>query len=254
MTAAVRYDGPAELRTRGTLLVIPGRGESQATYNRLASRLAADSYHVRVLPAPVIDDADVVDSLNGYATVVADEVDAETVRPLVLIGSDTGALVAAGILPILEAAEVSPEAVVLAGLPGRGRLQNGAWQDELVVRTQCHVHQGVLTEDAAVVRGTLSAAVPVELFDRAELETSAAHHVVLHGDEDPLAEYEEVAQFVKGKPSAQLSVVVGAHHDVLNDIYHRAVSAAIVTFLERLRGSTSLDPIVRVEYSAWSAG
>jgi alpha-beta hydrolase superfamily lysophospholipase len=252
--SAVRYDGPAGLRTRGTLLVIPGRGESQATYHRLAGRLAADSYHVRVLPAPAVDDADVAGSLAAYAEVITREVDAESVLPLVLIGSDTGALVAAGVLPILDAGEVQPAAVVLAGIPGRGRLQQGEWQDELVVRTQCHVHQGVLTDDANVVRGTLSVAVPTELFEHAEQESSTVHHVVLHGDEDPLAEYEEVAQFVKGKPSAQLAVVVGGHHDVLNDIYHRSVSAAIVTFLERLRGSTSLDPIVRVEYSAWTAG
>jgi alpha-beta hydrolase superfamily lysophospholipase len=250
--SAVPYDGPAGLRTRGTVLVIPGRGETQATYKRLASRLAADSYHVRVLPAPVIDDADVAGSLSSFANVVVSEVDADTVRPLVLIGCDTGALVTAGILPIVEASEVA--AVVLAGIPGRGRTQPGEWQDELIVRTQCHVHQGVLTDDANVERGTLSAAVPAELFDLAEDESSAAHHVVLYGDEDPLADFEETAQFVKGKQSAQLAVVVGAHHDVLNDIYHRAVSAALVTFLERLRGSKTLDPIVRVEYSSWSAG
>jgi alpha-beta hydrolase superfamily lysophospholipase len=252
--SAVRYDGPAGLRTRGTVLVIPGRGESQATYNRLASRLAADSYHVRVLPPPALDADDVAGSLDSYAAVVTSEVDAETVHPLVLIGSDTGALVAAGILPIVEAADVLPAAVVLAGIPGRGRSQQSAWQDELVVRTQCHVHQGVLTDDPTVVRGALATAAPTELFDQAEKESSAAHHVVLHGDEDPLAEYEEVAQFVKGKPSAQLAVVVGAHHDVLNDIYHRAVAAAVVTFFERLRGGPSLDPIVRVEYSSWTAG
>jgi alpha-beta hydrolase superfamily lysophospholipase len=251
---SVRYDGPAGLRTRGTLLVIPGRGESQATYNRFASRLAADSYHVRVLPSPALDDAEVSGSLERYAGVVTAEVDAETVLPLVLVGSDTGALVAAGILPLVEAAGVAPAAVVLAGIPGRGRQQQVEWQDELAVRTQCHVHQGVLSDDAAVVRGSLSAAVPAELFDHAENESSTAHHVVLHGDEDPLAEYEEVAQFVKGKPSAQLGVVVGGHHDVLNDIYHRAVAASIVTFLERLRGGVALDPIVRVEYSAWPAG
>ena len=35
-TTFADYTGPAELRTRGTILVVPGRGESEATYRRLA--------------------------------------------------------------------------------------------------------------------------------------------------------------------------------------------------------------------------
>jgi alpha-beta hydrolase superfamily lysophospholipase len=46
-------------------------------------------------------------------------------------------------------------------------------------------------------------------------------------------------------------VVAGARHDVLNDLPHRSVAAAIVGFLERLRGSAAFEPVIRAEYSAW---
>jgi alpha-beta hydrolase superfamily lysophospholipase len=72
-----------------------------------------------------------------------------------------------------------------------------------------------------------------------------------HRDLDPLADREEVAQYVKALPAGQLAVVAGARHDVLNDLPHRSVAAAIVSFLERLRGSAGFEPVVRAEYSAW---
>ena len=50
---------------------------------------------------------------------------------------------------------------------------------------------------------------------------------------------------------ARLSVVRGAHHDVLNDLQHRAVAAEVVTFLEALRNEPSLDPILQVESNGW---
>src|ERR1700691_1853536 len=95
------YTRPQALRTRGTVLVVPGRGESQATYRRFGRRLAADSYRVRVLPAPVIAAADLAGSLERLAAQLADAV-GETgadglVRPLVLIGSDTGAVALAAL-------------------------------------------------------------------------------------------------------------------------------------------------------------
>ena len=43
MTDYLDFDGPAGLRIRGTVLVVPGRGESADTYRRFGSRIAADS-------------------------------------------------------------------------------------------------------------------------------------------------------------------------------------------------------------------
>jgi alpha-beta hydrolase superfamily lysophospholipase len=252
----IRYDGPAELRTRGRILVIPGRGESQATYARLATRLAADSYHVRVLAPPVIDPADV----DGAVTRFARAADAETGadpgdgdRPLVLIGADTGALAIAAALAqgALTGRPPRPDAVVLAGLPGRGRRYAGDWAGELDARTQCSAHRGVLGGDPLTQLGTLATAVADELIDLAFTDRATARHLVLAGDLDPLADREETAHYVKALPAGQLAVVAGAHHDVLNDLPHRSVAAAIVGFLERLRGSAAFEPVVRTEYSAW---
>jgi len=212
-TFVTDYTGPEGLRTRGTVLVVPGRGEGEATYRRFGKRLAADSYRVRVLPAPVIAEADLAGSLERFAAQLADAVAGTgadgPVRPLVLAGSDTGAAALAALVARSVTPDVPwwPQALVLAALPGYAAHQPGSWDDELAVRTHCTVHRGVLSDDESVQRGAL--------------------------------------------PAARLVVVRRAHHDVLNDLQHRSVAAEVVTFLEALRNEPPLEPIVEVESSAW---
>jgi alpha-beta hydrolase superfamily lysophospholipase len=260
-TTFADYTGPEELRTRGTVLVVPGRGEGQATYRRFGRRLAADSYRVRVLSAPVIAEADLAGSLERFAAQLADAVAGTAadgpVRPLVLVGSDTAAAALAALVarpsaqPTAPDAPWWPQALVLAALPGYAAHQPGSWDDELDVRTHCSVHRGVLSDDLSVPRGTLSAAVPGALLDAAYGSTAGLPQLLLAGDADPLADRDALAQAAKALPAARLVVVHGAHHDVLNDLQHRSVAAEIVTFLEALRGEPSLAPIVAVESSAW---
>src|ERR1700685_2326960 len=101
-TFVTDYTGPEGLRTRGTVLVVPGRGEGEATYQRFGRRLAADSYRVRVVSAPVIAEADLAGSLERFAAQLADAVAGTgadgPVRPLVLAGSDTGAAALAALV------------------------------------------------------------------------------------------------------------------------------------------------------------
>ncbi|WP_331750066.1 hypothetical protein [Streptomyces sp. NBC_01707] len=48
MTQYTGHHGPESLRTRGTIVVVPGRGECQAAYTRFGRR-PADAYRVRVV-------------------------------------------------------------------------------------------------------------------------------------------------------------------------------------------------------------
>jgi alpha-beta hydrolase superfamily lysophospholipase len=260
-TFVTDYTGPEGLRTRGTVLVVPGRGESQATYQRFGRRLAADSYRVRVLSAPVVAEADLAGSLERLATQLAGAVAGISadgpVRPLVLVGSDTGAVALAALVArsVLQSGTPDtpwwPQALVLAALPGYAAHQPGSWDDELDVRTHCSVHRGVLSDDGSVQRGTLSAAVPSALLDAAYGSTADVPQLLLVGDADPLADRNALARAAKILPAARLVVVRGAHHDVLNDLQHRSVAAEVVTFLEALRNEPSLEPIVAVGSSAW---
>jgi len=137
MTQYSDYFGPEGLRVRGTVLVVPGRGETRSTYARFGKRLAADAYRVRVIDAPDLDAGD----LDGLTARLADAaegtaVDDGVVRPLVLIGADSGAAAIAALLG--RAAGGEPDAVVLAGLPGLApgaAATAGAWDEELDVRT-----------------------------------------------------------------------------------------------------------------------
>lgn len=69
------YFGPAGLRVRGTVIVVPGRDETRATYTRFGNRLAADAYRVRVIDAPVLEHADPDASLTAFASRLADAVE-----------------------------------------------------------------------------------------------------------------------------------------------------------------------------------
>ncbi|MFD3485283.1 alpha/beta hydrolase [Streptomyces sp. NPDC058665] len=257
MTEYTDHYGPEGLRTRATVIVVPGRGETRATYARLGRRLAADAYRVRVVDAPAIDTRDLAGSLDRFggrlAETVAgttDSADSAVVRPVVLVGADTGAVAVAALLGRDEAlAALRPDAVVLAGLPGGAVATAGTWDEELDVRTSCPAHRGTLTDDSQVRRGSLGDAVPDVLLRAAFDSEADVPALFLVGDSDPLADLDAVVRTAKSRARARLSVVRGAHHDVLNDVQHRSVAAEIVTFLETLRNE--LVPVVAVESSAW---
>lgn len=234
------FAAPEGLRTRGTVLVVAGRGETPASYGRFGARLAADAYRVRVLAGP---SPSLTDAVAGVP---------DLVRPLVLVGADAGAAtVGALVAKPWPDAPWWPDGVVLAGLPGYDTHHTGEWDDELDARTHCPVHRGVLTADPSLQRGAFATTVPAALLDAAYGSTAEQPHLLLVGDADPLASRADLARLAKSLPSVRLSVVRGAHHDVLNDLQHRSVAAEVVSFLEALRGGAPLAPVVHVESSSW---
>jgi hypothetical protein len=251
------YRAPEGLRTRGTVIVVPGRGETPAVYARFGSRLAYDAYRVRIVHPPDADPADATAFLRelahrlsaAIAGIAAERPDG-LVRPLVLAGSDLGA---AGIAALVAdgdpGAEWWPQAVVLAGLPGYRSRRDSGWEDELDLRTHCPVHRGVVASELAVHRGKLADAVPDELLDAAYQSSAGVPQLLLVGDADELADRDAIARAAKALPAARLAIVRGGHHDVLNDLQHRSVAAEVVTFLEALR--TNLTPAIAVEASTW---
>ncbi|MEU0137613.1 alpha/beta hydrolase [Streptomyces sp. NPDC006296] len=258
MTEYTDHHGPAGLRTRGTVLVVPGRGETRSAYARLGARLAADAYRVRVVDAPDLDAGDPDGSLARFgdrlAAAAEDTAAGEDgpVRPLVLVGADRGAVALAALLGGGgEPSAVRPDAVVLAGIPGGGASAGSprGWEEELDVRTACPAHRGTLTRDTGTRRGALDEAVPQALLAAAYAGRTGVPALLLVGDADPLADREALVRTAKALPRARLSVVRGARHDVLNDLQHRSVAAEVVTFLETLRNA--LVPVVTVDASAW---
>src|ERR1700734_3541637 len=124
---------------RGTLIVIPGRGEGPELYERFGRRIAGDAYRVHVVSDPVGDPARTTSEVLAITA---------EVRPYVLVGSDTGALFAAGLVASGQVAGV--DAVVLAGLPtaagpaAADRPGGESWEDELAARTAPPAHRGRL--------------------------------------------------------------------------------------------------------------
>ncbi|MFE9826382.1 alpha/beta hydrolase [Streptomyces sp. NPDC005791] len=254
MTEYTDHHAVEGLRTRGTLVVVPGRGETRATYTRLGRRLAADAYRVRVVDAPELDEGDPAGSLTRFgarlAATAEDSGEDGVVRPLVLVGADSGAVAVAALLGREDVPSAArPDAVVLAAIPSGGAASVGGWEDELDVRTACPAHRGALTEDTGLRRGALDEAIPEALLAAAYAGDIGVPTLLLTGDADPLADREALVRMAKSLPRARLSVVRDAHHDVLNDVQHRSVAAEIVTFLETLRNE--LVPVVTVVSSGW---
>lgn len=239
---------PAGIAPRGTLLVFPGRGEHAGVYERFGKRLAADGYTVSALPVTAGLDAEAAlpraRALAGY----------EPAAPLVLVGSDTGALLA---LQTAAAAdpELPVEGVVLAGTAPTAPVpekeagpaadqEDGDWHAELSARTSCPAHRNRITHDDAFVRGQLKAPVPSHLLVTA---LPALPVLLLHGDADPVTPVEQARALADRLPGATLGVLHEGVHDVLNDITHRTTAAAVVQWLERLRSDRAMTPLLTVE-------
>ncbi|WP_405578746.1 serine aminopeptidase domain-containing protein [Streptomyces sp. NBC_01190] len=241
-TAAHWY--PAEgLLHRGTIVLLPGRGEHPGVYERFGRRLAADAYVVHVLAvAPGTRAADVAAAVDTVA--------GEAARPLVLAGSDTGALHA---LAAAVRTSVAPDALLLAGVPAGGDWSPGeaGWTGELDARTTCPTHRGRLADDPRFAPGALTEPVPAELAAAAESALAAPPAVpalLLHGAADPVAPAGGARALAARLPASTLATVADGRHDTFNDIQHRTVAALVVQWLERLRASGG--PLLSVEGTA----
>ncbi|MGO1768475.1 MAG: alpha/beta hydrolase [Microbacterium sp.] len=223
-----------EAAVRGSVIVAGGRGESDAVYARFARRIAFDGYRVALVTPlgegsrPRTDaeiDAGIREALAG----------ADRGLPVVVIGSDAGAAAA------VRAAPHGATALVLAGLPADDA---GVPEpdDEIDARTACPVHRGVLAVPGAVRTGEL--AEPVEGPGEAELSRVAAPVLAIHGDADRVSPAGAALERLSALSDAEVLLVAGGRHDILNDVSHRSVAAAIVLFLERLR-VPGAEPILR---------
>ncbi|AOS64127.1 alpha/beta hydrolase [Actinoalloteichus hymeniacidonis] len=233
---------PTGIALRGTVIIVPGRGEHPGVYERFGRRISADGYRVWAVADPTVDADRATRQLD---TLIANDA---LPRPLVLVGSDTGALFAAASLADRTApGATSISGLVLAGLPSRAEYwaDTADWQDELDARTGCPTHQGVLDLDPSVRRGALGRRAPAEWFDRADPASITVPILGLHGESDMISPFAGVRGWYDAAPHADLVGLVGGRHDALNDQTHRSAAATTVLFLERLRLGSELPVIAR---------
>ncbi|WP_137292950.1 alpha/beta hydrolase [Nocardioides dongxiaopingii] len=226
------WDEPAGATPRGTLIVLPGRGETAASYQRLGKRLAADAYRVRLVP---VDLDDLTAAREQVEKLLADE---SLPAPKVLVGADSGATLAATLV-----GEVDADAAVIAGLalPGATGDTGATWDDELDARSACPVHRSVIEGDAGFERAALARPLP---WSGLELTAPAKPVLVVHGAADAVSPADAAVAPYAGAPTARTWLVQGGRHDVLNDVSHRSVAATIVLFLESLKLGPDLPPVL----------
>lgn len=224
MPSAFSWDEPEGLAARGTLIVLPGRGEHGGVYERFGRRLAFDAYRVRALGDPAADPS----VLDEAAKLLADE---SLPGPKVLVGSDTGAHYATQLAG-------DADALILVGLP-TSPWTSGSWEEEVEARTACPTHQGRLAADPGFRRGALAEnpELPAPRLDQVTVPVLA-----LHGTDDTVSPLEAAREAYAGS-DVRLVTFNGGRHDVLNDALHRTAAATVVLFLERLRLSPELPAI-----------
>lgn len=238
-TSVSTFDEPAGVAPRGTVILLPGRGEQPGLYRRFGARIAADGYRVRVLPEPTADPHVTAALLKEVLT------DAAVAEPRVLAGVDAGALA------VLHAAADSPapiDALILVGLPDPEQDANDwleSWEDEVEYRASCPTHRGLLADDMLLERGVLCAArIPSALRKPVDLSALSLPVLGLHGDDDLLSPFGAVRTVYAALPEAQTVLVGNGRHDVLNSASHRSVAARVVQFLESLRAGVGAPPIL----------
>jgi pimeloyl-ACP methyl ester carboxylesterase len=227
---AQRWEPVEGLLRRGTVVVFPGRGEHGEVYERLGRRLAYDAYEV------VAVDALPTTPIEELLSLVREQ--SSSARPLILVGSDTGALEA---LQIAYLAGDLVAAVVVAGIASAA-VAVADWDAELEARTACSTHRARLSADQRFDRGSLGQPVPQTLISPGDF---AGPVLVLHGDADRITPVAEAAALALRLPLGELAVIDGGRHDVLNDLAHRSTAAAVVQFLERVRIAADAPAIIR---------
>jgi alpha-beta hydrolase superfamily lysophospholipase len=218
------------------VVLLHGRGEHPGLYERFGRRLSADAYVVHVLDAwPDRAPAELAAAVDALAE--------DAAVPLVLAGSDTGALHA---LAAAVRTTAAPDALLLVGVPrpaGDGDNSgdsDGDWAGELDARTACPAHRGRLDADPLFAPGALAVPVPADLAAAAEGALATLPELpvlLLHGAADPVSPPATARALAARLPLTTLATVTDGRHDTLNDLQHRSVAALTVQWLERLRSA-----------------
>jgi alpha-beta hydrolase superfamily lysophospholipase len=233
------WDQPEGLNPRGTLVVLPGRGEQPGLYRRFGSRLAADAYQVRAVGDATVD----VEAVSAQVKDILGPDGANS--PKVLIGSDSGALLA---VRLVASGSVEVDALVLAGLPDLDTDISLEPEEERQARASCPTHRGLLRDSGMLEYGALTAdRIPEALRQPVDLSAVRVPVLAVHGADDAIYPVESARKTYAGLPNVQLITVADGRHDVLNAINHRSVAASVVLFLERLRLGSDLPAIIRSE-------
>ncbi len=232
LTVAASHPAQNSHRSRGHVIVLPGRGEGAGLYERLGSRLSYDGYTVTILDLPPLADIDAAWLARADLGEAADEA-----GPVTLVGSDSGARLAAHL-----AGRLGIGAAVLAGIGGADlAADSGSDAGRIATRSSCPLYRGRLASGGADLTAPGAQRFSPEVTALLTETVLDVPVLAIHGEDDPITPLERALPAYRAvAPEAEIVTVVGGLHDILNDVTHRSVSAEIVEFLERRDG-----PVIR---------
>lgn len=202
-------DRPDGQVPRGTIIVLGGRGESAELYRTFATQLAAAGFAVTVFGDIT---GDLPSARSGIAMILSDN---RFTAPKVLVGSDTGALLA---LRLGIHAELGINGIVIAGAP----VGAGPSSRRLAL-------VGAEPQDGQEVPESLRVVDPQHV---------QAPVLALHGRDDSVAPMDSALEIYRAIPHSEIVMIDTSRHQILDGVTHRTAAATIVAFLERLESST----------------
>lgn len=192
---------------RGNVILLAGLDERAADFELLTDQLLLTGFRVTIFDDVSVD---VEASRLGVLQVLRDST---LDRPLILVGSDLGAVLAAGLIASGEArvaAAVLGNLVTPASRPSTVTVADFAAAD----LREARLPTGIRLADAHDVL------VP---------------SLVFHGDSDDVTGVADAVSWASQLPFGSLRLVPEGDHHVLTGAERRTIAASIVLFLERQR-------------------
>ncbi|MCU1526765.1 MAG: hypothetical protein JWP75_528 [Frondihabitans sp.] len=200
-------------------MILGGLHESAQDFELLTAQLLLVGFRVTIF-----DDVSVDVEAGRLGVRLALEA-AGSSEPLVLLGSDLGAVLVAG---LVADSEVTISAVVIGNLvtptsrPSTVTVADFAGFEE--------TSTGLLPRDARLPVG-------IRLPDAHDIGVPA---LVFHGDADDVTEVSDAVSWASQLPFGSLRLVPNGDHHVLTGEARRVIAASVVLFLERQRAGKSV--------------
>lgn len=208
--------------TRGTVMILAGLDETADDFALLTEVLLLAGYAVTIFGDVSVDPRA---SAEGVARLLENTI----VRPVIVVGTDFGAVLALSFAVESASAAARVDAVVVGGLVTRASRAS----------TIPVADFEAVTASGEAAESQLEPRIP-HGFRLPDAQRVRLPTLVLHGDADDVTAVADAVSWASLLPFGSLRLVPGGDHHVLVGEARRTIAASIVLFIERQRAGRAV--------------
>lgn len=220
--AARQPDG----ETRGSVVILAGLDEAPGDFALLTEVLLLAGYAVTIFGDVSVDPRA---SSEGVARLLASTL----VRPVIVVGTDFGAVLALSLAVESASTAARVDAVVIGGLVTRSS------RASTVPIADFDAVTASVTASGGAADALLEPRIP-HGFRLPDAQHVRLPTLVLHGDADDVTAVADAVSWASLLPFGSLRLVPGGDHHVLVGEARRTIAASIVLFIERHRAGRAV--------------